>query len=210
MLLSMDDKTFITCSERGTICVWDINNAEGKTIALDKDFSYFNEILISKTDLEEKLGTIRDLTQRSYELEMEHAYQMRRTETVYQDKLKDIQNTYTQAIEELKETVEVLETNHNTELYNISSDMNVMKERHEAEMLEMEGKYNAELIEEYNKILKLEEMKVNVTKKYEEKLKSLRETKEKAIEELKRINESKLYNLNKMVEEVSHYTDILI
>ncbi|KAK6624808.1 hypothetical protein RUM44_011672 [Polyplax serrata] len=201
MKLTMEDKTFITCSETGTICIWDVLNVEGKTIALDKNFSYFNEILISKTDLEEKLSTIRDLTQRTYELEMEHAYQMRHTETVYKEKLKDIQSTYTQAIDELKEMQELIEANHNTELYNISSDMNVMKERHEAAMLEMEAKYNAELIEEYAKVLKLEDTMVVLTKEYEGVLKTLRESKEKTISELKLVNESKLYNLTKMVEE---------
>lgn len=203
MELSLEDTTFISCSQYGAICIWDVTNAEDKTIVLDKNFTYFNEILISKTDLEEKLSSIRDLTQRTYELEMEHAYQLRHTETVYNEKVKDIQDTYTQAIEELKESLEILETNHTTELYNISSDVNIIKEKHEAEMLELEAKYNSELIQEYDKVLKLEETKIVLTKDYEDKLKVLKESKETIISDLKRVYESKLYNLNKMVEEVN-------
>lgn len=203
MGITLEDTILITCSGYGTVCIWDISNIEGKTISLGKDFSYFREVLIGKGDLEEKLGIIRDLTQRTYELEMEHAYQMRHMETVYNEKITDIQVTYNQAIDELKAILESLEANFNTELYNISSDMNVMKEIHEGEMLEMEAKYNSELITEYNKVVNLEHLKIKLTNEYEHKLKDLKETKEQMIEELKRVNESKLYNMRKMVEEVN-------
>ncbi|EEB15572.1 conserved hypothetical protein [Pediculus humanus corporis] len=86
MELSLEDTTFISCSQYGAICIWDVTNAEDKIIVHDKNFTYFNEILISKTDLEGKLSSIGDLTQRTYELEMEHAYQLRHTETVYNEK----------------------------------------------------------------------------------------------------------------------------
>lgn len=138
-----------------------------------------------------------------HELEMEHEYQMRHIETMYKDKIKDLHTAYTDAMDMLRENIEMLEMNHNTELNNISSDLNVMKERHEVAMLELEAKYNAQLIVEYDKYLALEEAKDKMIKDYEVKLAELEESKQKTIENLTRTNESKLFNLNKMLDEVS-------
>ncbi|KAL0279051.1 UNVERIFIED_CONTAM: hypothetical protein PYX00_000691 [Menopon gallinae] len=199
--LSMDDLTLITTSTAGVVGVWKLSQTEGRTIPVDKDFAYFNEILISQNDLEEKLATIRDLTQRMHELEMEHEYQMRHIEATYKDKMKDIHVTYTDAMDLLKENIEMLEMNHNTELSNITSDMNVMKERHEVAMLELEAKYNAQLIIVYDRYLALEEAKDTMIKDYEIKLAELEQSKTKTIESLTRTNESKLFNLSKMLDE---------
>lgn len=201
MKLSFDDCTLITSSQAGVLSIWKLAYSEGKTIVLDKDFTYFNEILIGKTDLEEKISSIKDLTQRTHELEMEHTYQMRQTESAYADKIKDIHDTYCQAIEELKNKIEILEGNHNAELNNINTDINLMKERHEASMLEMEAKYNSQLIVEYDKYLTLEDLKEKMKEEYEARLDLLEKSKKATIEELTKSYESKLCNLNKMLEE---------
>lgn len=204
MKLSFDDQTLVTVSEAGSLCIWKLMHTEGKTVVLDKDFAYFNEILISKNDLEEKIASIRDLTQRMHELEMEHAYQMRQTESAYEEKIKAIHDTYCQAIEELKEKIEELETDHNAELNNVNSDVSTLRERHEAVMLEMEASYNAQLIVEYDKHSTLEQLKEQMMKEYEVQLKYLQESKEATIEHLTKQYESKIFNLRKMVDEVCY------
>lgn len=56
--LSYDDQTLISVAEDASICLWRLTNADGRAIALDKDFAYAKEILISKKDLQEKLNSI--------------------------------------------------------------------------------------------------------------------------------------------------------
>lgn len=56
--LSYDDQTLVSVSEDSSICLWRLTNADGRAIALDKDFAYSKEILISKKDLTEKINTI--------------------------------------------------------------------------------------------------------------------------------------------------------
>lgn len=56
--LSYDDQTIISVAEDASICLWRLTNADGRAIALDKDFAYAKEILISKKDLQEKLNSI--------------------------------------------------------------------------------------------------------------------------------------------------------
>lgn len=56
--LSYDDQTLVSVAEDASICLWRLTNADGRAIALDKDFSYSKEILISKKDLQDKINNI--------------------------------------------------------------------------------------------------------------------------------------------------------
>lgn len=56
--LSYDDQTLVSVAEDSSICLWRLTNADGRAIALDKDFAYSKEILISKKDLQEKINSI--------------------------------------------------------------------------------------------------------------------------------------------------------
>ena len=56
--LSYDDQTLVSVAEDSSICLWRLTNADGRAIALDKDFAYSKEILISKKDLQEKINNI--------------------------------------------------------------------------------------------------------------------------------------------------------
>lgn len=58
LALSYDDQTLISVAEDSSICLWRLTNADGRAIALDKDFAYSKEILISKKDLQEKINSI--------------------------------------------------------------------------------------------------------------------------------------------------------
>lgn len=97
----------VTCGYDGTIVLWKLLNIEGKAVKLDKEFVPSTEILISRSDLEEKLSVIKDLQLRMHELETEHAYQMRQSEALHNATIKDIHEGYCTAIEELKEKNEV-------------------------------------------------------------------------------------------------------
>lgn len=56
--LAYDDQILISVAEDASICLWRLTNADGRAIALDKDFAYSKEILISKKDLQEKINNI--------------------------------------------------------------------------------------------------------------------------------------------------------
>lgn len=56
--LAYDDQIVVSVAEDASICIWRLTNADGRAIALDKDFSYSKEILISKKDLQEKINVI--------------------------------------------------------------------------------------------------------------------------------------------------------
>lgn len=55
MKVTFDDLYLITVSEDGTIMMWKIQDREGRTLKREKDVGWAEEILITKSDLEEKV-----------------------------------------------------------------------------------------------------------------------------------------------------------
>lgn len=107
MRMTYDDKQMISIGVEGTIIFWKLHFTEGKTIKLDKEFKTSSEILIAYDDLDEKLRTIKELTTRLHEMEMEHAYQFRTVEANHTEKLGEVHSNYLKVIEELKNKIEV-------------------------------------------------------------------------------------------------------
>lgn len=80
---------------------------EGKTIKLNKEFGYSDEILIGYSDLEEKIKLIRELTTRIHEMDAEHEYQLRTIETTNSENVREIHKNYNAKIDELKDKIQV-------------------------------------------------------------------------------------------------------
>lgn len=203
MKLSSDDQTLVTVSEAGSLIIWKLMYTEGKAVVMDKDFRYSNEILVSKMDLEQKILAIKDLSQKLYELEMDHACLMRETDSKYAEKIKDIHDTYCQAIEELKQKTEQLETDHSVQLGSISDDVNQLKEKQGKEKSEMETNYTSKLLVEYDKFKALDAQKEAMVADYEARLTELQESKERATNDITKSFEEKIRQVTKKLEEVS-------
>jgi len=74
--MTIDDSILITCSVDGSICIWEVKNAEGKKIALNDQFAYSDDILVNALDLKNKIENISELKMRVRELERESKYQI--------------------------------------------------------------------------------------------------------------------------------------
>jgi len=53
--MTYDDQYLITISEDTCIMIWKVQDRDGRNLKRDKDMSYAEEILITKTDLEDKV-----------------------------------------------------------------------------------------------------------------------------------------------------------
>lgn len=80
----------ITTAEDGTMTLWKIQDKEGRALKRDKESTYAEEILITKSDLEEKNQVMNELRNRVNELKTENEYQMRLKEMSNSDKMKEL------------------------------------------------------------------------------------------------------------------------
>ncbi|XP_057670540.1 cilia- and flagella-associated protein 57 [Diorhabda carinulata] len=176
MTLSCDDRYLITASIIGVICFWRLLNIEDKAIKFDLPSS--NEILISRQILEDKMLQIRNLQLRMRELETEHSYQMRQNDALAASKMKDIHESYCNAIEELKLKNEQMEAEHIQEINSINIQINQMKQNHELFVQRLEASYNEKLIAEYEKFMKFENKMDRMLKDADARYMELKKAKE--------------------------------
>ena len=57
MKMTYDDQFLITTSEDSCIVIWKVQDREGRNLKRDKEMLYAEEILITKSDLEDKVCT---------------------------------------------------------------------------------------------------------------------------------------------------------
>ncbi|CAF4793044.1 unnamed protein product [Pieris macdunnoughi] len=206
--LSYDDQTLVTVAEDSSICVWRLTNADGRAIALDKDFAYSKEILISKKDLQEKINSINLLSTRMSELETEHTYQLRQAEATQAEKLKEVHEGYCAAIEELKEKNEQMENEHTHEIGMIQQDIAKLRSGHERTLQALEADFNIRLISEYDRYQSLEDKTARMRKDYEERLEQLAESKRQALREINNMFEAKLEEKDLLLQELQEQADM--
>ena len=55
MKMTYDDQYLITVSEDSCVMIWKVQDREGRNLKRDKEISHSEEILITKSDLEDKV-----------------------------------------------------------------------------------------------------------------------------------------------------------
>ncbi|XP_016840844.1 cilia- and flagella-associated protein 57 [Nasonia vitripennis] len=183
MVLTYDEQVLITTGVDGTLCFWKVSYVDGKTSALRRDLLYSDQILISRNDLGDKVHAIRDLNTRIKELETEHVYKMRQTTLQHNDKLREIHQSYCEAIEELRDKIDKLEEDHTNEINTINVEIARTKAAHEEAMRQMEIGYDSKLIVEYDKYQAFEERNNAMREDYEQRLTDLAKASKAELEE---------------------------
>ncbi|TSL47697.1 Cilia- and flagella-associated protein 57 [Bagarius yarrelli] len=177
MVITFDDRFLISASEDSCLFVWKITEQEGRGAKKDRELSYAEEILITRSDLEEKNQIMLELKTRVEELKMENEYQLRLKEMIYNEKIKELTEKFIQQIEMLTKHNQVRDSGFI--MSNFSPDLD-------------KSTNNQKLMLEYEKHqelqLKLRWMQDN----YEEKLQDLEGVRVRALEDMSEFYEAKL------------------
>ena len=169
MVLTFDETVLITAGIDGTLCFWRVTYEDGKS-AISRDLLHLDQILISRDDLGDKVQSIKDLNTRIKELETEQTYKMRQMTLQNNDKVREIHQSYCEAIEELRDQIDKLEEDHTNEINSINVEIARTNAEHEEAMRQMEISYDAKLITEYDKYHAFEERNNAMREEYEGKL----------------------------------------
>ncbi|KYN15284.1 PREDICTED: cilia- and flagella-associated protein 57 [Trachymyrmex cornetzi] len=206
--LSYNENCLISVAKDGSLCIWKLYFPEGKIMKMSRDLPYTNEVLIGKGDLEEKIHSIKNLTVRLRELEMEHAYRLRQIDVQHNDKLREVHQGYCEAIEELVEKVDKDREDHRNEVNNMNMNIVRMKASHEEVMKQMENNYEAKLITEYDKYQAFEERTNAMRENYEKQLKDLEkrdaEQLQKTVTKYEALLHEKKIQLEETFDEMTH------
>jgi ribosomal protein S11 len=203
MKIAFNDELAITTSDDGTIVLWKIQDKEGRASKRDKEAGYAEEILITKSELEEKNQSINELKNRVNELKTENEYQMRLKEMSNADKMKELTERFMQEMESLKTKNQLLKSEKEKSDAKHESDMSLVLDKHNKELQDLDNANNQKLMMEYEKYQDLQNKTQKVQEKYEQQLREMEESKEKAVNEMQEFYEDKINKLNLQLEKVS-------
>ncbi|XP_042164207.1 cilia- and flagella-associated protein 57 [Oncorhynchus tshawytscha] len=192
MVITFDDQYLLTVSEDCCLLIWKIIDKEGRGLKRDKDITYAEEILITKSDLEEKNQIMMELKTRVEELKMENEYQLRLKDMNYNEKIKDLSEKFVQEIESLKTKNQVLKTEKEKQEMSHLEVTREVVEKHSREQQDFESTSNQKLMLEYEKYQELQLKSQLMQEGYERQLQAMEDSKGRALEELTLFYEAKL------------------
>lgn len=102
MSMTVDDSILITCSIDGSICIWEVQDADGKKIILNDQFAYSDDILVNAIDLKNKIENISELKMRVRELERECKYQVTEITKSKEQQIQELNNNHSTLIKILE------------------------------------------------------------------------------------------------------------
>lgn len=100
--MTVDDSILITCSVDGSICIWEVKNAEGKKVILHDQFTYSEDILVNALDLKNKIENIAEFKIRVKELERECKYQITKLTKSKEQQIQELNNNHSNIIKILE------------------------------------------------------------------------------------------------------------
>ncbi|KDO35331.1 hypothetical protein SPRG_00180 [Saprolegnia parasitica CBS 223.65] len=150
MRISFDDLYLLVCGEDGVVCIFEIRDKEGRARAKDgrENTVFAEEILVTKSDLEEKNTSMVELKNKVDELTLHNEYQLRLKDMNYNEHLKEVTEKFTHEIEQEKNKFELLREDKNDIEMEYEERVKQMEEKHEQQMQEVEAEYQQKIMKE--------------------------------------------------------------
>ncbi|GAB1606286.1 hypothetical protein Ahia01_000911100 [Argonauta hians] len=197
-----NDNYLVSVSNDCSIAIWKVNLSEARSLKREPlRRGWTEEILIPRSDLEEKTNGIAELKSRVEELNMENEYQMHLKDMSYNEKIKDMTESFIQEMESLKTQNQCLE-----------NDRQKLETRHDEELAEIFDKHNKELhlietfnerrlLEEYEKFKDLHNRLMKQQEEHDQHTQELEDKQEHALEKLKSSYQEQINQLMKKLGE---------
>jgi len=198
LVSTQDGRNIITASTDGSIIVWNSYERDQKTVdrQAQEGFSQWaEEVLVSRTDLEEKNREVVELKTRVEELKMENEYQLRLKDMSYNDKMKELTEKFVQEMEALKLKNQHLKTDKEKQASTFEEELNRIHDSHDREIVDLEQSNNQKLMFEYERYQELQAKTQKQQTQYEHKLQALEDDKNTAIERLSSNYENRISEL---------------
>uniref|UniRef100_A0A8D1WZJ7 EML-like second beta-propeller domain-containing protein n=1 Tax=Sus scrofa TaxID=9823 RepID=A0A8D1WZJ7_PIG len=201
MSLTFDDQFLLTVAEDGCLFTWKVFDKDGRGIKREREVGFAEEVLVTKTDMEEKAQIMLELKTRVEELKMENEYQLRLKDMNYSEKIKELTDKFLQEMESLKTKNQVLRTEKEKQDILHRERIDDLLDKQSRELQDLECCSNQKLLLEYEKYQELQLKSQRMQEEYEKQLRDNDETKSQALEELTEFYEAKLQEKISLLEE---------
>ena len=161
--ISYDDEHLFACGEDGVLVVFDIKDSDRNVKGLKRlrnlsgECAYSEEILVTKSDLEEKTAMMVEFKNKVDELTLHNEYQLRLKDMNYNEKIKEVTEKYTQELEHNKNQFELLREEKNDLEMEYDEQIKQTRDKHQHKLQEYEATYQSKImaeVERYQKVSK--------------------------------------------------------
>ncbi|KAI9091829.1 hypothetical protein DFS34DRAFT_596863 [Phlyctochytrium arcticum] len=112
MRMAYDDQFLFTCGEDGCLWVYRLQERDLRGTKREKDSSFSDEILVTKSDLKQNFKLQAELKRKVEDLKADNELQLRMKDQNYSHRLKELKEKYANEVEGLKRTIGTLQNDH--------------------------------------------------------------------------------------------------
>ncbi|XP_068171387.1 cilia- and flagella-associated protein 57 [Antennarius striatus] len=199
MAITFDDQFLLAASEDGCLSMWKIINKEGRGLDSVRQIVHTEEILVAKSDLEEKAQNTLELKTRLEEMQMENEYHLRLKDMNHSEKTRELSDKFTQEIERLKTTEQALRTQMEKQEREHQQSSDQLAAKHSEELKSLELSYSQKLIVEHERFQDLLLEHQRMQEDFENRLEAVEKGKTQALEELTQRYEAPLQEKTRLV-----------
>jgi cilia- and flagella-associated protein 57 len=211
MCITYDDTHLFTVSDDGCLVIIDVRDKEIRAAKRDKEMLAFSEeILVTKSDLDEKTAQMSDLTNKVEEMRTHHGYQMRLKDKDLKDKITQLTDKFTAELDGEKQRYETLAAEKNDMEMEYEDRIKTMDERHAAATQQMEAQYQHKIMAEVERYQQLMEEKELLNERWDEQNSLLVESHERLVQELTDEYEYKLQEEQLALQRIKDEKDELM
>lgn len=182
--MNLEENLLFTGGDDGLVMVWSVADREGRVKASNDAPIFYEEVLVTRADLEEKTALTDELRTRVEELKMENEYQLRLKDLNYTEKIKELTEKFIQEMESLKSKNQILRVEKEKEIARFDEQTRLSEEKHTQEKSDQEASANSKLMQEYEKYQELLNQKHKMEEMFLRKERELQMQHDQAIHEL--------------------------
>ncbi|NWV22767.1 CFA57 protein, partial [Origma solitaria] len=201
MTVTSDDQFLLTASEDGCVFIWKVHQKEGGVQKGGEKLQYAEEVLIMRSDIDEKSRAILDLQICVKDLQTESDYELRLKDMYCDGKIKALEENFTKAIDALNTKHQILQQEKEKQEQQHQVQLSELMDKQAKKVQQLESDSSQKLSMENEKYQALQVKSQKMEEAYEKQLHNLEESKSKALKELKEFYEKKLEEKDVLLEE---------
>eukprot|EP00753_Platysulcus_tardus_P007912 PLAT15528.5.p1 GENE.PLAT15528.5~~PLAT15528.5.p1 ORF type:complete len:1278 (+),score=785.91 PLAT15528.5:80-3913(+) len=208
MRVSFDDQFLFVAAEDGSLGVFDVR--EGKLKPRDVGMPPAAEILVTKSDLEEKNHIMLELKNTVDELVLNNEYQLKRKDMTYQERIQEVTEKFTQELEQDRTKYELLQEEKADMEMEYEDKIRMLQEKHEREVDDLEESFKKKIATEVERYKHLVSDREEMTARWDESNAARMEAHETQVAELTTAYQSKLAEEKRLQDELLEEKDRII
>merc|ERR1719252_522320 len=186
--VTVDDQYLFSTGEDACLFIFDVRKKDRVLAKRDKDTTlpFADEIIVTRTFLDEKQAKLTDLERQVEELRNQIDFQLRHRDSYHKEKMSELEDKYTQEIEQERTKFELLREEKNDMEMEYEENFKNVDELHAKQIQDLEANFQHKMMIEVAKYQKLAAEREREHEEWQRQHKALLEAHQRKVAELQK------------------------